>query len=200
MSRICAVVVLLSCALPLNATVVVPAEFRQIVAGSELIVYGRVVDVRPEWTADRRRINSLVSIEVGTYLKGGPGETVTIRVPGGTIGRYTSVTVGAPEFKPGDEAVFFLTARGPSVASVFGMSQGVFRVRVDARTGRRLVMPPLMARGRAPEKVVRGALDRRPLALDAFAARVRVAMQPAPDVEPGAEIRPKARIQKGGDR
>lgn len=180
MYRICAatVIALLSLAFPLNATVLVPAEFREIVAGSQLIVHGRVADVRPEWTADRRRIDTLVSIEVSTYLKGGPGERVTVRVPGGQIGRYTSVTVGAPAFRPGDEAVFFLTARGPSVASVFGMSQGVFRIRVDARTGQRLVVPPaLMARGDAPQRVVRGAPDRRPLALDAFASQVRVAME-----------------------
>ena len=181
MYRISAVLALLSLSLPLHATVLLPAEFREIVAGSQLIVYGRVTDVRPEWTPDRRRIDSLVSIQVGSYLKGGPGETVTIRVPGGQIGRYKSVTVGAPSFRPGEEAVFFLTSRGPSVASVFGMSQGVFRVRVNARTGQRMVVPPaLMARGAEPERVVRGALDRRPLALDAFASRVRVAMeQPA---------------------
>lgn len=178
MHRICAVLVVLSFSLPLHATVLLPAEFREIVAGSQLIVHGRVTEVRPEWTADRRRIDSLVSIQVGSYLKGGPGETVTIRVPGGQIGRYKSVTVGAPSFRPGEEAIFFLTARGPSVASVFGLSQGVFRVRVDARSGRRLVVPPaLMARGEAPEKVVRGAIDRRPLALDAFASHVRVAME-----------------------
>ena len=178
MHRICAVIVLLSLALPLHATVLLPAEFREIVAGSQLIVYGRVTDVRPEWTTDRRRIDSLVTIAVGSYLKGGPGETVTIRVPGGQIGRYKSVTIGAPAFRPGEEAVFFLTARGPSVASVFGMSQGVFRVRVDARTGGRMVVPPaLMARSEEPEKVVRGALDRRPVALEAFASRVRVALE-----------------------
>ena len=179
MHRICAVaIVLLTLVLPLQATVLLPAEFREIVAGSQLIVYGRVTEVRPEWTADRRRIDSIVSIEVSSYLKGGPGEIVTVRVPGGRIGRYTSITVGAPSFRPGEEAVFFLTARGPSVASVFGMSQGVFRVQVDGRSGRRLVVPPaLMARSEVPERVVRGAADRRPLALDAFASRVRLAME-----------------------
>ena len=56
--------------------------------------------------------------------------------------------VGAPQFQPGEEAVLFLSAQGPSVAHVFGLSQGVFRVRVDARTGSRLVLPPvLMAAG-----------------------------------------------------
>jgi hypothetical protein len=177
MRRIALAIALLFAAIPLRATVLLPAEFREIVAGSQLIVYGRVSDIRSEWSADRRRIDSVLSIEVGSYLKGGPGETVTVRVPGGQIGRYKSVTIGAPEFRAGDEAVFFLTARGPGVAQVFGLSQGVFRVRRDTRTGQRLVVPPaLMARGEAPEVVARGAADRRPLALDAFATQVRTAM------------------------
>ncbi len=161
----------------LGATVLVPAEFREIVAGSQIIVYGRVVDVRAEWSDDRRRIDSVITLEAATYLKGGPGETVTFRVPGGQIGRYRNVMVGAPEFQPGEEAVLFLKADGPSVARVFGLSQGVFRVRPDARTGQRMVVPPvLMARSEAPETVTRGAADRRPLPLDAFAGQVRTAM------------------------
>ncbi len=161
----------------LRATVLVPAEFREIVAGSQIIVYGRVVDVRAEWSDGRRRIDTLVSVQAGSYLKGGPASVVTFRVPGGQIGRYKNVMIGAPEFQPGEEAVLFLRADGPSVAHVFGLSQGVFRVRVDARSGRRLVVPPvLMASSDAPQIVTRGARDRRPLPLDAFAATVRAAM------------------------
>ena len=168
---------LLVCAPVLRATVLVPAEFREIVAGSQIIVYGRIADVRPEWSDDRRRIDTIVSVDAGSYLKGGPGNVVTFRVPGGQIGRYKNVMIGAPEFHTGEEAVLFLRADGPSVAHVFGLSQGVFRVRVDPRTGRRMVVPPvLMARGDAPETVVRGAPSRVPLALDAFAATVRSAM------------------------
>ena len=32
-----------------NATVLVPAEFSEIVRGSEIIAYARIVDARPEW-------------------------------------------------------------------------------------------------------------------------------------------------------
>ncbi len=95
----------------LRATVLVPAEFREIVAGSQIIVYGRVVDVRAEWSDDRRRIDTVVSVQAGSYLKGGPASVVTFRVPGGQIGRYKNVMVGAPEFQPGEEAVLFLRAR-----------------------------------------------------------------------------------------
>lgn len=177
MRRLIAFVALLLFAPGLRATVLVPAEFREIVAGSQIIVYGRIADVRPEWSGDRRGIDTIVTVEAGSYLKGGPASVVTFRVPGGQIGRYKNVMVGAPEFQPGEEAVLFLRSEGPSMPHVFGLSQGVFRVRVDARSGRRLVVPPvLMARSDAPQAVTRGALGRRPLPLQAFAATVRAAM------------------------
>ena len=177
MRRLIIVIVFLLCAHELRATVLIPAEFREIVAGSQIIVYGRVAEVRSEWSEDRSRIDTIVTVEAGSYLKGGPGGTVTFRVPGGQIGRYRNVMVGAPSFQPGEEAVLFLNASGPSVAHVFGLSQGVFRVRVDARTGRRLVIPPvLMARGDDPQAVTRGDRSRRQLSLEAFAATVRTAM------------------------
>lgn len=177
MRRVFAIIVLLLAAPALRATVLVPAEFREIVSGSQIIVYGRVSDVHAEWSDDRRRIDTVVSLEATAYLKGGPGDVVTFRVPGGQVGRYKNVMVGAPEFHPGEEAVLFLRAEGPSVAHVFGLSQGVFRVRADARTGSRVVVPPvLMAAGDAAETVARGAAGRTPLPLHAFAATVRAAM------------------------
>lgn len=146
--------------------------------GSQVIVHGRVSDVRPEWVDGRRRIESVVTLEASTFMRGTPVRTVTFRVPGGQIGRYKSVTVGAPDFSSGDEVVVFLRANGPAQPQIFGMNQGVFHVRVDARTGlRQVVQPILTARGDSPERVVRGALDRRPLPLDQFAAQVRTALE-----------------------
>ena len=177
MRRVITFVILLWLAQDVRATVLLPADFREVVAGSQIIVYGRVADVRPEWSDDRTRIDTLVTLDAGSYLKGGPGDHVTFRVPGGQIGRYKNVMVGAPEFRQGEEVVLFLSAAGPSIAHVFGLNQGVYRVRVDARTGRRLVVPPvLMASGDAPQAIVRGDRTRQPLPLDSFAASVRTAM------------------------
>lgn len=177
--RSAVLVLSLLCLAPsLSATVLLPAEFREIVAGSQIIVHGRVIDVRPEWMQGRRRIESVVTLQASSFYRGTPAATVTFRVPGGQIGRYKSVTVGAPEFRTGDEAVLFLKSSGPAVPEVFGLNQGVFRVRVDARTGRRLVTQPIvMARSDAPETVVRGAGTRRPLPLAQFAAQVRLVLQ-----------------------
>lgn len=176
----CAVLLaLLMCfAPPLSATVLLPAEFREIVSGSQIIVYGRISDVRAEWTDGRRRIESVVSVEPSSFMRGTPVPVVSFRVPGGQIGRYKSVTVGAPEFRAGDEVVLFLRSAGPAMPQVFGLNQGVFRVRVDERTGRREVTQPvLMGRGTEPEPVVRGAADRRALALEQFTQQVKSVLQ-----------------------
>ena len=162
----------------LTATVLIPAEFREIVSGSQIIVHGRVSEIRAEWVDGRRRIESVVTLEASSFYRGAAGRTVTFRVPGGQIGRYKSIMVGAPEFRSGDEVVLFLKSQGPSVPQVFGLNQGVFRVRVDPRSGRRLVLQPAVtARGDAPEPVVRGARERRPLPLDQFATQIRTVLQ-----------------------
>jgi hypothetical protein len=162
----------------LSATVLVPAEFREIVSGSQIIVHGRISDIRAEWIDGRRRIESVITLDASSFYRGTSARTVTFRVPGGQIGHYKSVTVGAPEFKAGDEVVLFLKAQGPSVPKVFGLNQGVFRVQVDQRTGRRTVMQPILtASGAAPQRVVRGARDRQPLPLDQFATQIRSALQ-----------------------
>src|SRR5262249_16773786 len=127
-----------------HATVLVPAEFREVVQGSELIAYGRVVDVRPQWADNRTRIDTVVTLEVASWLKGGSDGTITFKVPGGEMGRYRSVMVGAPTFQPGDEAVLFLKSDGSDLPVVFGLNQGVFRVKIDPETGRRLVVPPAL--------------------------------------------------------
>lgn len=161
----------------LSATVVLPAEFSEVVNGSQIIVYGRVSEVRPEWTDGRRRIESVVTVEPSTFLRGTPTAAVSFRVPGGQIGRLKSVTVGAPQFRAGEEVVLFLRAQGPSVPRVFGMHQGVYRVKVDARTGDRMVSLPVLGHGEQPQRVVRGAADRGPLPLTEFARTVRTVLQ-----------------------
>ena len=178
MPRICCVIALLLClVIPVGATVILPAEFREIVAGSEVIVHGRVIDVRAEWVDGGTRIESLVTIQPSTFYRGSPAASITFRTPGGQVGRYKSVTVGAPEFQRGEEAVLFLHGAGPAIPSVFGLNQGVFRVRVDTRGQRTVILPALMARGVAPETVVRGARERRLLSLDQFGAQVRSVLQ-----------------------
>lgn len=157
----------------LHATTVLPADFADMVGRSSLIVHGTVVDVRAQTTAGRRSIESLVTLQVIDPLKGTPPQRIVFRVPGGQVGRYRRVMVGAPEFRPGDEVVLFLDGRPPVVPMPFGLSQGVYRVR---RSGAGAVVTPAPVPGGG--RVVRGDPARRPVSVEAFARQVRAVGQP----------------------
>jgi len=160
-------------AAPARATVVLPAELGDLAREAQAIVHGRVVETHAVWEDGRRRVDTLVTIEVEDYLKGHFGDTVTIRVPGGQIGRYQSLMVGAPVFDAGDEVVLFLNASGPSLPYILGLSQGVFRVLDDPTTGGKVVVPPPLVAGVTVQPVRRGDVSRRPLPLGAFSEQVR---------------------------
>jgi len=155
---------------PVFATVLVPVDFNEIVSGSQLIVYGRVVDVRAQMVGDRRTIESVVTVSVMQAIKGDPGITISVRVPGGEVGRYRRFMIGAPSFRSGEEVVLFLSGRPPSIPMPFGLSQGVYRV-TNAADGRRLIAPPLVE-----GRVVRGDPARQPIDVTAFVQQVRAAM------------------------
>ena len=159
-----------------SATVVLPADFTTVVTESGVIVHGRVLTVESRLVGPQRVIESVVTLAVLQSLKGGAAETVSFRVPNGQVGRYRRVLVGAPEFVEGDEVVVFLSGRPPALPSIFGLSQGVYRVTRDAGA-RVMVMPPRLAA--SDGRVVRGDPARVPLPIDTFAREVRAALEGA---------------------
>lgn len=163
-----------ACVLALSASsavamVTVPAGFDQMLAQSQLVVHGRIVAAVPYETAGRRTIETRVEVEVIETLKGAPGDQVFFRIPGGQVGRYRRLMVGAPVFRPGEEVVLFLRGQMPAMPMPFGLSQGVYRVSRGA-DGRAFVSPPVTA---AEGRVTRGAPERRAAELPAFVAHVR---------------------------
>jgi hypothetical protein len=170
--RRCAVTLLFSVLLiaPVFATTIAPLSFEELVNASSAVVYGRVTDVRAQWTADRRFIESVVSVEVIRGMKGSAGETIAFTVPGGQVGRYLNVIPGAPVFAAGDLAVVFLTAHGARMPVTTGLTQGIYRVQRDAGSGAMLVAPPVLD---APGPIVRGDVRRKPVSLAAFEGSVR---------------------------
>ena len=129
-------------------------------------------EVRKLKSDSRRSIDTIVTLEVEQYLKGSFGSTLQFRVPGGELGRFRSVVVGAPEFAADDRVVVFLGARGPSVPYVLGLSQGVFRV-VRGDDGWAVTPPPVFPATSGNTPLVRGSASRRPMPLADFEQRVR---------------------------
>src|SRR6185295_6175432 len=140
-----------------RATVLVPADVGELSRDAVAIVRGRVVAQTTRWTDDHRSIDTLVTLEVERYLKGNFGPTLEFRVPGGELGRFRSVVVGAPEFAVDEHVVIFLGARGPSVPHIVGFSQGVFRVGPSAdQAGLVVTPPPVFPATAGTTRIVRG--------------------------------------------
>jgi hypothetical protein len=155
----------------LSALTVKPLSFPELVTGSVAVLHGRVTDVHGRWTADRRGIESLVTVEALDYFKGNLGRRITVRVPGGEAAGFVNIIPGAPRFAAGDRVVLFLKGEGPAVPVITGTSQGVYRVATDARSGGPVVVPPLVEGPAASSP--RGDPSRRPLPLPSFADAVR---------------------------
>ncbi|HET7695871.1 MAG TPA: hypothetical protein VFK57_09205 [Vicinamibacterales bacterium] len=159
----------------LRATVVIPIEFRELVTTTPIIVHGHVTDVRAAFVDGRRSVDTFVTVAADEYLKGDLGDYVTFRVPGGELGRYRTIFLGAPEFRVGEEVVLFLKTLPGQAPFVAGLNQGAYRIVENAQTRQRMVTSPVvMSRdGVESEPVVRGAAARRPIAYEAFRDIVR---------------------------
>jgi len=165
---------LLSLASTARATVIIPADLGELSRDALAIVRGRVARIDAQFTEDRGTIETIVTLEVEGYLKGGLGQIVRFRVPGGELGRFRSIVVGAPEFAVDQHVVVFLGAHGPTVPHVVGFNQGVYRLVRAADSSSWLVTPPAnLPAAVGNVRVVRGDLNRRPLPLADFEQRVR---------------------------
>jgi hypothetical protein len=154
---------------------------------SELIVRGTVINVESQIAGAGLDIESLITLQVAETIKGHVSEQTVFRVPGGKVGRYRRVMVGAPAFTAGDEVILFLKGRAPAVAMPYGLSQGVYRV---SRTrGSAVVTPAVVS---SAGRVVRGDPARRPLDPAGFVRQVQSALLPgAPSEGRRAVPRPR---------
>jgi hypothetical protein len=123
----------------IEATTLVPSDVATLARDAQVIARGRVVEIDAQWADGRRRVETIVTMEIDAALKGSAGRTLQFKVPGGQIGRYRSLMVGAPSFGVGQQLIVFLGGRAPSIPVVLGLSQGVFRLSPGA--GGMLVMP-----------------------------------------------------------
>jgi len=176
-------------ALPARATVVVPVDLAELSASATAIARGHIVRIEARQTTGLR-VERLITFEPAQYLKGNLGAAIQFRMPGGTLGRYRTITVGAPEFREGDEVVLFLGARDGDLPVVLGFHQGVYRIATDPATGERVVTPPVLqslsALTATPTPIVRGDAARRPLTWTQFSDRVSAALAapPPPTADP----------------
>jgi hypothetical protein len=159
------------------------AELRDVASDATLILRGHVTATRAV-RLPGVEVSTVATVAVDRVLKGTADAFVSVVVPGGSIGGTRTVMVGAPVFKAGDAAVFFLT-RGPDgLWRPAGLSMGVYRIHAD-RSGRPVVRPPILIEAGAAGPVERGDAARRSLSVSEFDALVGMTVAtPAPASAP----------------
>ncbi len=73
-------------------------------------------------------IHSYVTCKVANALKGPQGDTLTLRLLGGRVGRARMEVLEVPEFSVGEEAVLFIAGNGRVFCPVVGGEAGRYRI------------------------------------------------------------------------
>jgi hypothetical protein len=154
-------------------SVVIPAEFKDIIADAPLIVSGRVTDVRAE-TTPRLGVESIATIAVDQRLKGAVDGFVSVRIPGGRVGRYRTTMIGAPTLKQDDAGVFFLRRGEDGVWRPVGVAMGIVRVAVRPDGVPVVQTPVVLSEAMPAGPVPRGDRRRAPMPLSEFESLVRL--------------------------
>lgn len=77
-------------------------------------------------------IYTYYTIQVTEQFKGTSPASVTFAVPGGVANNRRQTFPGAPEFKAGDDFVFFLWTGKSGTTQIIGLTQGLFRLSPGA--------------------------------------------------------------------
>ena len=92
---------------------------------ADAVVVGKVTGLESEWSSDRSRIYTRVTLGVDRYLKGqGEGASITILTPGGEIGDVGEVYSHMPTFHKDENVVVFVEKDSEGRYRVAGGIQG----------------------------------------------------------------------------
>jgi hypothetical protein len=97
-----------------------------LIGKSTMIVRGKILNSYT--AASGPVIYTHYRIQTSETLKGTPNGTVEIQLPGGTAGNLRQTFAGVPQFKAGDEYVFFLWTGKSGSTQVLGLTQGLFSI------------------------------------------------------------------------
>ena len=124
-----------------QATEVIPPDFKTMVHRAEIIFQGRVTNIRSEWSGEgnQRSIVTYVTFDVTRTLKGKPSSTYVLQMLGGTVDGQAMEIDGVPKFQVGDRTLLFVEHNGTQFFPVVGIMHGYFRVQADPQTGNDIV-------------------------------------------------------------
>jgi len=97
-----------------------------LISQSTTIVRGKILNSYT--TANGPVIYTHYRVQSSEALKGNTNPVVEFQLPGGIANNMRQSFAGVPQFKPGDEYVFFLWTGKSGATQVMGLTQGLFSV------------------------------------------------------------------------
>jgi hypothetical protein len=121
--------VLTFCMLPLRSATLERLSLDDMIAKSTTIVRGKVTGSYA--AAAGPVIYTHYAVQVSERLKGQPGASLDVTVPGGAANGLRQTFAGAPTLNQGDEFVFFLFTGKSGQTAILGLTQGLFALASD---------------------------------------------------------------------
>lgn len=156
---------------PAIATTMVALTQEDLIERADLVVQGRILDVRSFWNKEKTAILTEARVQVEDALVGKPGPVIAVRTIGGQVGDVRIVFEGGPELKAGDRQLLFLKRHPDGAMRVLGARQGQYRIRSNQQGIEMMI--PLIETG-PPLKTLEGEEVARPQAMPAAQLKNRI--------------------------
>ena len=115
-------------------------ELKDLSAGADVIVTGKVTQLSSSWNADNTRIYTRASIQVDEYLKGINNEnSIIVTYPGGEVGDVGEMYSHMPTFRDNEEVLLFLKKDNKTPDyKVFNGENGKINIIDNPKTGEKV--------------------------------------------------------------
>jgi hypothetical protein len=114
-----------------QATTLQKLSFDRLIGEADLIIKGRVEELKARQVSDRRSMITIVTVSIERQFKGPQVSSVTIEQPGGSLGDIAQGVPGLPEFSSGEEVIVFLKRQRGGAFNIVGGKQGKFTAKTQ---------------------------------------------------------------------
>lgn len=166
--------VLLAAAVPATASTFLALDREALVAASDAVVIGEVVEVHSFWNAEATAIRTEALVRVSETLAGNAPSIVRVQTIGGQVGPVRIEAHGFPTFEQGQRLVLFLEGAA-DVARVVGYQQGQFRIVARKSDGMQVAVPTVDAGANLIHRDGQPAARPRALTLNELRSQVSAA-------------------------
>ena len=125
----------------------IQSEIKNLSEGADMIVTGKVVNQKSEWSSDKSKIYTNVTIQVDEFLKGSNNQNrIVIKNLGGEVGNVGETYSHVPTFQDDEDVLLFVkkSTKDESLR-VFEGDEGKLTLYKDKKTGEKVTSKNIKA-------------------------------------------------------